>query len=179
MAKRSIALLRGINVGQAKRVAMADLRALFEGLGYTDVSTLLNSGNVVFAGARGKAAGVAAKLERAILAEFGFTSRVTVVSGADLERALAGDPLVDVADDPSKHMLGFLRDAAGLKRLKALAARDWGPERLALGPRAVYVWCPKGVLDSAAMKALAKELGEDWTARNRRTVEKLAELLAG
>ena len=48
MAGRHVALLRGINVGTAKRVAMADLRALVEGLGYGDVSTLLNSGNVVF-----------------------------------------------------------------------------------------------------------------------------------
>ena len=45
---RQVALIRGINVGRAKRVAMADLRALVEGLGYRDVDTLLNSGNVVF-----------------------------------------------------------------------------------------------------------------------------------
>lgn len=178
MAKRCVALLRGINVGKAKRVAMADLRALFEELGYTDVATLLNSGNVVFSGARGKPATTARAIGRGIEERFGFTSRVLVVPGADLGRALAEDPLLDVADDPSRHMLGFLQDAASQKAVRALAQRDWGRERLALGPRAVYVWCPKGVIDSAAMKALAKELGEDWTARNRRTTEKLAELLA-
>lgn len=176
MAGRSVALLRGINVGKAKRVAMADLRELLEELGYTDVQTLLNSGNVVFSGARGKSAGVARKLEKAIEASFGFGSRVTVVAGADLARVLEENPLSDTADDPARLMIGFLQDAASLKGLRDLAREDWGRERLALGPRAVYVWCPKGVIDSAPMKALQKRLGEDWTARNHATVEKLAEL---
>ena len=176
MKARSVALLRGINVGKAKRVAMADLRALFEGLGYTDVATLLNSGNVVFTGARGKAAGVARRIEGAIEERCGFASRVTIVSGADLARVLEENPLAKEADDPSRMMIGFLQDAAGLRALRELARQDWGRERLALGPRALYVWCPKGVIDSAPMKALQKQLGEGWTARNRATVEKLAEL---
>jgi uncharacterized protein (DUF1697 family) len=178
MAARSVALLRGINVGKAKRVAMADLRALFEGLGYTEVATLLNSGNVVFGGARGQPAATARKLEQAIETSFGFTSRVTIVSGADLARVLAENPLSDVADDPSRLMIGFPQDATALKGLRELARQDWGRERLALGPRALYVWCPKGVIDSAPMKVLQKQLGEAWTARNRATVEKLAELAA-
>ncbi|HVS17063.1 MAG TPA: hypothetical protein VMT18_00585 [Planctomycetota bacterium] len=53
------------------------------------------------------------------------------------------------------------------------------PLPFAFGPRALYVWCPKGVIDSAPMTALQKRLGEDWTARNRATVEKLAALAAG
>lgn len=179
MTKRSVALLRGINVGKAKRVAMADLRALFEELGYTDVATLLNSGNVVFAGARGNPAGTASRIEKAIEGRCGFSSRVTIVSGADLARALDENPLADLADDPSRLMIGFLQDAAALKGLRELARADWGRERLALGPRALYVWCPQGVIDSAPMKALQKQLGESWTARNRATVEKLAELAAG
>lgn len=179
MAKKSVALLRGINVGKAKRVAMADLRKLFEGLGYTDVATLQNSGNVVFAGATGKPQGTARKIEAAIEKRCGFTSRVTIVSGADLSRVLDENPLERIADDPSRLMIGFLQDASALKALKPLAAHDWGRERLALGPRALYVWCPKGVIDSAPFKALQKELGESWTVRNRATVEKLAELAAG
>jgi uncharacterized protein (DUF1697 family) len=176
VAKKSVALLRGINVGKAKRVAMADLRVLFEELGYIDVATLLNSGNVVFAGARGAAAGTARRIEAAIEKRCGFTSRVTIVSGADLARVIDENPLADVADDPSRLMIGFLQEAAALKGLKPLAAQDWGRERLALGPRALYVWCPKGVIDSAPMKALQKQLGEGWTTRNHATVEKLAAL---
>lgn len=173
-----MALLRGINVGKAKRVAMTDLRALFEGLGYTDVATLLNSGNVVFGGAKGTPASTAKRIEAEIERRCGFASRVTIVSGADLARVLAENPLAAVADDPSRLMIGFLQDAAELKALEPLAAQDWGRERLAIGPRALYVWCPRGVIDSAPMKALSKQLGELWTARNRATVEKLAELAA-
>ena len=65
MASRQIALLRVINVGKAKRVAMADLRALFEKLGYVDVRTLLNSGNVVFSVPETSTVEAAPRIERA------------------------------------------------------------------------------------------------------------------
>ena len=66
-----VALLRGINVGKAKRIAMADLRALLEGLGYTDVATLLNSGNVVFKVGGGAAKRLAADISAAIATRLG------------------------------------------------------------------------------------------------------------
>ena len=64
-----IALRRGINVGKAKRIAMADLRALLEGLGHTDVATLLNSGNVVFRSGKKIPAKIAAEISAAIAAQ--------------------------------------------------------------------------------------------------------------
>jgi uncharacterized protein (DUF1697 family) len=84
-----VALLRGINVGKAKRIAMADLRALIEGLGYTDVRTLLNSGNVVFSASRGATAAIAAAIEKAIVARFGFSAAVVVVTAKELEAIVA------------------------------------------------------------------------------------------
>ena len=63
---RHVALLRGINVGRAKRVAMAELRALIEGLGYGDVRTLLNSGNVVFSASAATAGNAASRIEEAL-----------------------------------------------------------------------------------------------------------------
>ena len=71
MAATHVALLRGINVGRAKRVAMADLRSLVERLGYTDVRTLLNSGNVVFTSTSARSGGAEARIEAAIAARLG------------------------------------------------------------------------------------------------------------
>src|SRR5881628_2807318 len=98
---RHVALIRGINVGRAKRVAMADLRALVEDLGYGDVRTLLNSGNVVFTAPRA-GRGAADRIEKALAARLGVPARVTVLTAAELAAAISENPLREVAKDPSR-----------------------------------------------------------------------------
>ncbi|HZY85403.1 MAG TPA: DUF1697 domain-containing protein [Gemmataceae bacterium] len=169
MASRQIALLRGINVGRAKRVAMADLRALVEGLGYRDVRTLLNSGNVVFTGPRA----TAARIEKALAAGLGVSSRVTVLTAEDLAAAVAECPLLEVADDPSRLLVAFLRDPADRPKVEPLAKQDWAPEALAVGTRVAYLWCPQGMLDGRLAEAVGRALGEAVTTRNWATVLKL------
>ena len=78
MNRRYVALIRGINVGRAKRVAMADLRALVEGLGYGEVRTLLNSGNVVFRVPAARSGDIAGRIEKAITARLRISARVIV-----------------------------------------------------------------------------------------------------
>lgn len=81
MPATHVALLRGINVGKAKRIAMADLRAVVTALGATDVQTLLNSGNVVFTARRAIAS---TTLQTAIRAGTGVDARTTVLTAAEL-----------------------------------------------------------------------------------------------
>ena len=111
MNGRHVALLRGINVGKAKRVAMADLRALVESLGYSDVSTLLNSGNVVFTVPASERTPIGPRLEKAIATKLGVTSRVTVLTAREVADAIAGNPLLDVARDPSRLLVAYERHA--------------------------------------------------------------------
>ena len=132
-----IALLRGINVGKAKRIAMADLRALVAGLGFTHVRTLLNSGNVVFRGEAGSASEIASQIERAIVAKSGFSSRVTVLSAAELDRIIVEDPLGAIADDPSRYLVAVLQDPVDIQLLQPLLIRDFSPERIVTGHRYV------------------------------------------
>jgi uncharacterized protein (DUF1697 family) len=172
MAERQIALLRGINVGKAKRVSMADLRALVESLGYTEVVTLLNSGNVVFTASGAAAKKSAARIEQAIAERLGFTSRVTVLSAAELAAAVAANPLGEVPN-PSRLLVAVLSDPADSKRLEPLAREDWAPEVLALGPRVAYVWCPDGLLESRLFEAVGRVLGDAVTSRNWATLTKL------
>jgi uncharacterized protein (DUF1697 family) len=173
MASRQVALLRGINVGRAKRVAMADLRALVEALGYTDVRTLLNSGNVVFTTPSTAAGDAPAHIEEALITRLGISARVTVFTAAELAKAVSDNPLLEVAHDPTRLLVAFLTNAADGRQLKPLLKDDWTPEVLALGKRVAYLWCPEGILASRLPEAVGRVLGDGVTTRNWATVTKL------
>jgi uncharacterized protein (DUF1697 family) len=179
MAGTHVALIRGINVGRAKRVAMADLRALVEGLGYGDVRTLLNSGNVVFTSPRATRGDAAARIEEALATRLGVSARITVLTAAELAAAVTENPLRDVASNPSHHLVAFLATPADRRRLEPLAEQDWAPEVLALGARVAYVWCPEGILASRLPEAVGRALGDAITTRNWATVTKLHALTGG
>jgi uncharacterized protein (DUF1697 family) len=173
-----VALLRGINVGKAKRVSMADLKALVEGLGYRDVRTLLNSGNVVFT-ARAKPEAAAARIEKALAERTGVSARVTVLTAAELAAAVAENPLLQIADDPTRLLVAVVNDPAYRTRVLPLMEQDWAPERLGVGTRVAYLWCPDGILASRLSAAVGRALGDGVTARNWATVLKLHNLVGG
>jgi uncharacterized protein (DUF1697 family) len=170
---RQIALLRGINVGRAKRVAMADLRQLLGELGYTDVRTILNSGNVVFDCSKRDAAQSATRIEEALVLKLGVGSRVTVLDAAHFDQVVADNGLLDVADDPSRLMVAVLNNPADRSKLEPLARQAWQPEAFALGRWAAYLWCADGVLASRAAAAVGAVLGDAVTTRNWSTIMKL------
>jgi uncharacterized protein (DUF1697 family) len=170
---RLVALLRGINVGKAKRIAMADLRELMESLGYTDVRTLLNSGNVVFSAAKGAPAGHAKKIRDGIESQLGVGCSVVVKTAADIASVIAEHPLKKAADDPSRLLVLFTQSDSSLAALAAHATQDWSPEAFAIGKHAVYLWCANGIIESLLAKAVVRTAGEHGTTRNWATVEKL------
>lgn len=175
--ERQVALLRGINVGRAKRVAMAELRAIVEALGYGEVKTLLNSGNVVYT-APGTATGeAAARIEEALLARVGVSSRVIALTAAEVAAAVRENPLLDVATDPSRLLVAVLADPADRALLEPLLAEDWGADTLALGGRVAYLWCGGGILASRLPEAVGRALGGAVTTRNWATVLKVHALL--
>lgn len=172
-SQRSIALIRGINVGRAKRVAMADLRALIEALGYRDVRSVLNSGNVVFTADGVAPDAAAAAIEEQLVLKLGVAARVMVLGCDDLAVVLAENTLLEQATDHARLLVFILSDAAMRAAVAPLCERAWGDEALAIGQRAAYVWCPEGVLASAAAAALGKALGDNTTSRNWNTLCKL------
>ncbi|MEQ1511108.1 MAG: DUF1697 domain-containing protein [Lysobacteraceae bacterium] len=173
-----VALFRGINVGKAKRIAMADLRAMFEALGYTEVRTLLNSGNVVFDAGRSTTATNAKRIVAALTGHTGVSANAVVVGSKTLDAAIACNPFLDRMDDPSRMLVGFIAESADRAPLQALveSAVD---EHVALGADALYLWCPDGILDSAfATKLVGPKFRDLVTSRNWSTVIKL-QALAG
>ncbi|HEV2088220.1 MAG TPA: DUF1697 domain-containing protein [Cryptosporangiaceae bacterium] len=174
---RYVALLRGINVGRNKRVAMADLRALLGGLGYTDVRTLLQSGNAVF-GATGKPDAVARQIEKAIQDELGLDVRCLVRTDDELRAVVDGNPFGDVATDGTKLQALFLSAPPDPKLLRAHDPTALAPDEIRLGDRVIYQWCPDGFLAAPPVGTFAeKHLGVTVTARNWNTVGKLATML--
>lgn len=172
-SKCYIALLRGINVGRAKRIAMADLRKIMADLGYTDVRSVLNSGNVIFSAAPLDPMVAATVIEEALVLKLGVAARVIVLTSDELLTIIEENPLLPVTTDPARLLTFILADPALRAAVEPLCELDWGAGALALGKRAAYVWCPAGVLDSAAAAALNKQLGDAITSRNWITLSKL------
>lgn len=178
MNDRRVALLRGINVGTAKRVAMRDLRRLFEELGYSDVRTLLNSGNVVYtAGGKKDIADDPARIEMAIADRLRVATRVIVLPGKEVIVAVRDNPLASVAENPSRLLLMALRDSKSAARLKPLLEERWTPEAFALKKRVAYLWCANGLNESLLWAAANRLVDDAGTARNLATMTKLASLL--
>ena len=136
---QAVAFLRGINVGTAKRVPMSELRRVVEGLGYDDVRTVINSGNVVFSMSGTDVRAAASRLEAAVERRFGVTSATTVVPLDDLAALVRREPFDGAASNPSRLLLLICRDAAAAARVKALAKRPWGDERLSVRGRVLRI----------------------------------------
>lgn len=173
MATRHVALLRGINVGRAKRVAMADLREMLSDLGYGEVQTLLNSGNAVFSAGPEKPRRIGQRIQAEMLARLGVAASVTVLTAAEFKAAIEENTLAAIARDPARFLVAFCNDPSRLKELKPLTRERWSPEALAVGRVAAYLWCASGILDSPLAAAVGRVLGESTTARNWTTVTKI------
>jgi len=152
---------------------MADLRELFETLGCTDVRTLQNSGNVVFRPPGGNSTKLASTIETGIANTFGFATSAIVVSAADLADIVDANPLSKVAVDSARHLVAFVRSRAILTKARPLLSQSWAPEAFAVGPKAAYLWCANGIIESKLLKAFARGTADAATTRNWATVDKL------
>jgi uncharacterized protein (DUF1697 family) len=171
-----VALLRGINLGPKRRVAMADLRALLQAAGFEDVRTHLQSGNVVLETAEPPDA-AARIIEERIAERVGFDVDVIVRTTEELEDVVAHSPFADVATDGSRHFVVFLPSEPDAAVLQELAEQDFDPDQFGARGREIYAWCPNGMRDSKLMRALADpRLAPTGTVRNWNTVTKLLAL---
>ena len=174
-----VALLRGINnIGKTRRVPMADLRALLLAMGYTDVTTLLNSGNAVFRARSGTSAIHAARIADAIAAKFGFPVPVIVKSAKELAAIVADNPIAAEPDEHSRFLVAFVKDAKALATLVAIEPLVVHPERFAIGKKAGFLFCAGGISDSKAGRALLGKVGPSVTTRNLATTLKLHALVS-
>lgn len=167
------ALLRAVNVGGTKKLAMADLRALASDLGLTDVRTVIATGNLVFSSRRD-----AANLERMFHDEqgrLGLRTEFFVRGVAQWKRAIERNPFPQQAnDDPGHLVLMVLRDKPKVAQVRALEAAIVGAEVVRVDGRELYAVFPDGIGTSKLTPALIeRKLETRGTARNWNTVLKL------
>jgi uncharacterized protein (DUF1697 family) len=176
--KTLIALLRAINLAGSKTVAMPLLREFFIGLGFADVRTLLQSGNIIFRGETRSANELEYLLEREAKAQIGLDTDFFVRSAKDWKALIDANPFPDEAkSDPSRLLVMFLKDAPDPKSLEALRASIRGPEIVDLVRRQAYIVYPAGIGRSRLTNALVEsKLGFRGTGRNWNTVQKIAAL---
>ncbi len=181
-----VALLRGINVGGRNRVPMEALREIVGSLGHTDVSTYIQSGNVLFTSANPEPNVLADALERAIAGALEIAPQVVVLARGELAEAIDVNPFADEPNAKSVHAV-FYRRPPGPERVAEMTAaadraaeRGSGDEARVIG-RTLYLRTPEGIGRSELAARLTRPTGaaraDAGTARNWATVTKLLELM--
>lgn len=173
-----IALLRGINVSGKNKVPMAELRTHCAELGWADVQTYIQSGNVLF-DAAGSAASHEAELEGLISRKFGLSIPVIVRRGADWPAYAKGNPFLKAAEEePNRLMLCLSKAKPKTGAVEALRDRAQDGESLELVGDALWIHYAAGAGTTKLSPALLDRLvGSPVTGRNMRTVLKLQEML--
>lgn len=189
---RFVALLRGINVGGARKLPMAELRALFEAAGAREVRSYIQSGNVVFETSEGGGGGsrrrdedlvrsaaesVAAHVAATLAKRFGGAVPAVLRSAAELDAAIEAMPFDVTSDEPKFFSIGFLDGTPAPKHVAALDPQRSPPDRFEVRGRELYLHYPDGSAGSKLSHAwFAKELGIACTVRNWNTVRRLQEM---
>ena len=172
-----IAFLRGINVGGNNILPMKDLRQLLEQEGFTDAKTYIQSGNCVFQSELSSPSEIQRKISAGMENKFGFRPSVFVMGRSKLLQAIAANPYPEGAEDPKSLQFYFLAGRATEPDLKSLEAIQVATERYVLTDQVLYLHAPDGIGRSKFAAQVEQKLGVTTTARNFRTVLKIAELL--
>ncbi|MEO5899280.1 MAG: DUF1697 domain-containing protein, partial [Ilumatobacteraceae bacterium] len=168
-----VAFIRGINVGTAHRLSMADLRAVFESIGCTDVRTVLQSGNVACRATISESTVVAAAND-AFTTRFGYGGDIVVRTPAELAMLTTRNPYLHVEPDGTKVHVAFANTAPTKAAVDALDSQHAGPDEFVVDGREVFIHFP----DGAGRSKLKLALGVPVTARNWKTVLRMQALFS-
>jgi uncharacterized protein (DUF1697 family) len=173
-----ISMLRGINVGGHKRIKMDKLRASFEALGFHQVKTYIQSGNVVFKGGKLSTLKLSRRIEERILSDFGFPVSVISRSSDEMARTIECNPFLKEREiDREKLHVMFLSDTPTPAALKKLADLTAAPDQCRSSDREIYFFLPNGVSQSILMKSpVDRILAVATTTRSWKTVNSLHQM---
>ncbi len=174
-----VALLRGVNVGGKNKVAMAELRQVFEGLGFCEVQSYINSGNIIFRASRVDIPKMISDIECAIEARFGFAVRVALLDSSEYIEAIESAPAWWGESANTKHNALFMLSPATAQRvLDEVGATDDAYEMIASCGEVVFWSAPMETSSRTRLaKIVNKELYSLITVRNANTCHKIAALM--
>jgi uncharacterized protein (DUF1697 family) len=171
-----VAMLRGINVGGHAKVAMADLRHELADLGYDDVRTYIQSGNVLFR-ASGSAAALQSAIEERLEARFALSITVVLRTDAQLSAVVEHNPLVGGGRDPARLHVTFLASKPLAARMAGLDDATFSPDEFRIVGREVYLHCPQGYGNTKLNNTFfERKLGVASTTRTWKTVTTLSDM---
>lgn len=175
-----VALLRGINIGPHKRMKMERLRATCEALGFKNVRTYIQSGNIVCQAGKLSSDAAARKIEAQIVKDFGFSADVIARTGDEMKQIVVGNPLLkEQGVDISKLHVVFFSEAPLSEAIKKLEAIVQAPDKVRHRGKEIYFYFPNGVSGSSIWKHnLDRVMGISGTMRNWRTVNTLHDMAA-
>ena len=174
---RYIALLRGVNVGGNTMIKMAELKASFEELGFNNVVSYINSGNLAFDATKSSEEKICTKIEKAIEKDFGKTIPVMIREQASIRNVLDNNPFQGAYETHKQMHVLFMKEKMPKDKQEQLKAAETELEKFEVVDREIYALLKAGVADSLLGKGfIEKKLKVAITGRNWRTVEKLAEL---
>ena len=173
--KTYISLLRGINVGGHKKIVMADLRAMYQTLGFTNVASYVQSGNVVFDSTESDPAALAVTIETQIETTFGFPVNVFIRDADDLRRIIDGNPFAARQNvNPARLLVTFLNEPLSATATDALVVPPGSNDEFEVAGDEIYLFCPDGSGRSKLAAAISgNKLGTPSTTRNWNTVNAL------
>lgn len=174
-----ISILRGINVSGRKIIKMAELKSLYESLGFEKVVTYIQSGNVIFRAPMGNKASMKAEIEGTIEEKYGFHVPVVIRTPGELKHIIEHCPFgpVDLSRDGAKVLLTFLFAAPGEAEIAGIRPYVVLPEKLMVIGEAVYLYCPDGYGQSKLSNTFIEgRFKVEATTRNWKTVVALYEM---
>lgn len=170
-----ISMLRGINVSGQKQVRMADLKNLYESMGFENVRTYVQSGNVIFESAEKDEAKLSKQIEAKIEETFGFSVPVLVRTAQDFKRIVENHPFTK--EDPARVLVTFLHERPARSKLDDLSSYEDKVDQFAIGEQEIFLFCPGGYGKTKLSNTFfEKKLGVAATTRNWKTVNMLYEM---
>lgn len=177
--KTYISILRGINVSGQKKILMTDLKALYESLGFEEVSTYIQSGNVIFkTDEKLSNQDIAKEIEKAILEKYNFEVPVIIRSAEEIRNVISANPFLAETDiNVEKLHVTFLADAPGKASLESIKNLDYSPDKFVIIGQEVFLHCPDNYGETKlSNKFFESKLKVSATTRNWKTINKLLEI---
>lgn len=180
-SKKYIALLRGINVGGQKLIKMEALRKSLEQLPFTNISTYIQSGNILFESSLQSVTEIAELISENIRTTFSFDVPVIVVTPNELKRVIDNHPYPNrKIEDPAQPYVAFFSAIPKQENLTLLKEADFGKDEFVAAGKHMYLFYAESAARTKLSNAvLEKKLNVSSTARNWKTIHKLIELAAG
>jgi len=176
--KKFIALLRGINVSGQKKIKMTVLKSLFELAGFQDVTTYIQSGNVIFSSNEESGERLAKKISTEIKRKFGFEVQVIILTPKEIEYTLKNNPFIKRKKESERLYVTFLSGIPPKENIQKLNSLNYSPEEYKIDGKLIYLFLPNGAGKAKLNNNLFEnKLKVDGTTRNWKTVKTLSELV--